>query len=88
MKTLANNSELYTYLVELFGKLESCGAESLSATVLAASRQSASSSTEFLGESRLALMKVYQSSEMFLTNADRVEIQEVLQQISTALDRR
>jgi len=88
MKQLANNKELYDYLVDLSTKLEARGAESLAAIVLAASGQSAGLSTEFLGESRIALRKVSDSDEVLITADERAEMVDVLKQLSVALDGR
>ena len=88
MKQLANNKELYDYLVDLSTKLGARGAELLAAIILSASRQSAGLSTEFLGESRIALRKVSDSDEVLLTDAERAEVTDVLKQLSVALDGR
>jgi hypothetical protein len=88
MKPLANNKELYDYLVALSTKLRACGAESLADMVYTASRQAAGLSADFLGESRIALRKVTDADELALGDADREEVADVLRQLSSALDRR
>ncbi len=88
VKKLANNKELYDYLVALSALLQARGADSLAANVLAASRQSAALSTEFLGESRIALRKVTDADEVLLSDAERAEITDILTQLSDALDNR
>jgi hypothetical protein len=88
MKQLANNKELYDYLVDLSAKLRVRGAESFAEAALAASRQAAGLSTEFLGEARIALRKLSDSDEAVLTSAERADMADVLSQLSAALDGR
>jgi len=88
MKQLANNKELYDYLVVLAAKLRVGGAESLADMVFTASKQAAGLSADFLGESRIALRKLSDSDEVVLSDADREDLADVLRQLSSALDRR
>ena len=88
MKQLSNNKELYDYLVDLSATLRKRGAESLASIVYAASRHAVGLSTEFLGESRIALRKVSDSDQSVLSETERAEITDVLNQLSSALDRR
>ena len=87
-KQLSNNKELYDYLVDLSATLRKRGAESLASIVYAASRHAVGLSTEFLGESRIALRKVSDSDQSVLSETERAEITDVLNQLSSALDRR
>ena len=88
MKDLASNKDLYAYLVALSTKLKDREAKSLAAIVHSASRQAAGLSNEFLGESRIALRKVYDSDEAGLSGTERVEMAKVLETLTAALDRR
>jgi hypothetical protein len=57
--TLASNRDLYDYMTRLSSGLKQRGAAALSEAVdLARRYASGSSSTEFLGESRIALTRV------------------------------
>ncbi len=58
MKTLANNTDLYNYLRSLEDLLADRGAEQLADSIRFAAGQSTELSTEFLGESRIALRQV------------------------------
>jgi hypothetical protein len=88
MKTLSSNSELYKYLLELEGTLRRHEATDLADAVGAASHQAASSSTEFLGESRIALRRVSNLSPAFLKGQELTDLADVLKQLDVALDRR
>jgi hypothetical protein len=86
---LSSNKDLYDYLVLLAVKLREAGAGQLAESVLAASRTSSSfPATEFLGESRIALRRVSEMDVCSLTNAERVDLLDVLDQLNIALDRR
>jgi len=86
--TLADNRRLYEYLLTLASKLKSQGREDLGQIVVSASRQAAGLSTEFLGESRIALREVAREQAGALTEEEARELTEVLQQLDAALDRR
>ena len=58
---LANSQALYEYLVNLAAWFREHGTESMAEMIAAASRHGAGLSTEFLGESRIALEKVLSS---------------------------
>ena len=85
---LANNRELYDYLLSLHKKLTERGAEILGKEVATASRYAAGMSTEFLGESRIILRKVAQDRSPILNEAERTELLAILQQLDAAFDRR
>ena len=89
MKILASNQELYDWLVKLASQLASRNASDLGDLLLRASRTSVGNmSTEFLGESRIAVRRVLAKEYGKLTNQERVEMQDVLQQLDNALERR
>ena len=89
MKTLAGNRESYDYLLALASVLKQRGAVSLSEAVAFASRHVASMfSTEFLGESRIALRRVAAEENGVLTPEERSDLLDVLKQLDQALDKR
>ena len=88
MKPLSNNQELYDYLLLLSSQLKQRDLQELSEVVLFASRQASGMSTEFLGESRIALRQVLQKGAKVLTEQERECIKDVLKQLDTALDKR
>ena len=85
--SLSSNQALYDYLVRLARHLNDRGATELSAAAAAASRQAASMSTEFLGESRIALRRILEGEKGVLSAAERSEIENVLRQLTAALNR-
>ncbi len=89
MKPFSNNRELYEYLLFLSAELQKRKFEELSEAVAFASRQAASNiSTEFLGESRIALRRVLKEEDGILTVQERADLSDVLKQLDEALDRR
>ena len=69
MKRLSNNAELYQYLLSLSKALEERNAKELAEIVTHASRMAVSNiSTEFLGESRIALRKLINEERGILTS--------------------
>ena len=79
MRKLANNSDVYKYLQALSGILEERHANELSEGVANASRTAAgNSSTELLGESRIALERVVKDEHAVLTKQERDDVGEVL----------
>jgi len=88
MKPLMSNSELYSYLLGLEGTLRSHGSADLADAVAGASCQASGLSTEFLGESRIALRRVATLAEGVLGERDRRDLLDVLGQLDAALDRR
>jgi hypothetical protein len=72
MKPFSNNRELYEYLLFLAAELQKRKFKELSEAVAFASRQAASNiSTEFLGESRIALRRVLKEEDGILTVQER-----------------
>jgi hypothetical protein len=88
MRPLLNNADLYGYLVSLTSELRKRGAAELSDVIAFASFQAPSMSTEFLGESRIALRHVLNKETGILTEGERKDIIEVLRQLDQALDNR
>jgi hypothetical protein len=88
MKPLSSNRELYEYLLCLAAELKKRRLEELSEAVVFASRQAAGNmSTEFLGESRIALRRVSKEEGGVLTVQERAALSDVLKQLDEALDR-
>jgi hypothetical protein len=88
MKVFSNNAELYQYLFELSAKLTERSAKELSEVVSHASRCSAGMSTEFLGESRIALRRVLTEEQGALSPKGRIDVEDALRQIDDAFERR
>jgi hypothetical protein len=88
MKPLANNRELYEYLLHLTAELKNRKLEELSEAVAFASRHAGGMSTEFLGESRIALRRVLNEQDGVLPPQGSADISDVLRQLDEALDRR
>ena len=84
---LANNQELYNYLVRLAQYLKERDAIQLSDVVTRASRQASSLSSDFLGESRIALRRVLSEGTDVLEASERVDVDDVLRQLTAAIDR-
>jgi hypothetical protein len=88
MKRLKDNAELYEYLRLLSTKLEERGAKELAESVAHASRTSAGNMiTEFLGESRIALVRVMKEERGVLTAQERGEMRDVLGQLDQVFER-
>jgi hypothetical protein len=88
MKKFANNQELSEYLVSLSSDLKGRGAEQLSKVVDFARGQAVGMSTEFLGESRVALRRVLEEENGILKDQERDKLLDALRQLDEALDRR
>ena len=88
MKILSSNSELYDYLCALKTSLRARGSTELADAVAFASRRASGMSTEFLGESRIALRRVSSVGRITLTGQERADLDDVLKQLDAALDRR
>lgn len=89
MKYLRDNRELYEYLLLLSVALKKYGADELSELVENASHQIVSAiSTEFLGESRIALRQVLKDGNQILSEQERADLLDVLSQLGKALEGR
>jgi hypothetical protein len=82
---LADNRAWYDHLVTLAAHLREHGANAMADSVSSAPRQAAGLSTEFPGESRLALRKLRDSSLITLSDKDRADLTDVLAQLDVAL---
>ncbi len=86
---LADEGELYKYMRSLSSVLRSRNASSLSETVARAAATAAGNmSTEFLGESRIALKRVASLGITFLSVDELKRVNDVIEQINDAFDRR
>jgi len=85
---LSSNRHLYDYLLSLSAELNTRGSGELSAVAGAASQHAWGMSTEFLGESRIALRRVLREEAGILSENERVDLLNVLQQLDSALDKR
>lgn len=88
MNVLKSNAELYQYLLSLVSQLRNRGALDLADPIESASRQASGISTEFLGESRIALRQLLDRGRGVLTETERKGVCNVLKQLDEALDRR
>jgi len=88
MEPLSSNSQLYEYLLGLEGKLRALGSVDLADAVASASRLASGLSTEFLGETRIALQWVSTQGQGVLNAQDRSDLLDVVAQLDDALDRR
>jgi hypothetical protein len=86
MKRLENNAELHRYLLLLVSQLRDRGEADLAALLESANRQASGMSTEFLGESRIALRQLLVEEQGTLTEAERKDVLNVLKQLDKALD--
>lgn len=84
----SNNVELREYLVGLEIRLREHGAVDLAKAVRSAHRQASGMSTEFLGESRIALRNVSSTVQNGLSDKERMDLLDVLKQLDAALDDR
>jgi hypothetical protein len=87
MMKLKNNSALYAYLISLSDRLSGTEYSDLVKDLRSAASQSAGLSTEFLGESLIALQRVLESEERVLNAAERDDLKSVIQQVSFVLKR-
>jgi hypothetical protein len=88
MKQIQDNSELYSYLRGLETKFRIAGSTGLADTLALASRHAGGMSTEFLGESRIALRKISDPARALLSEGELSDLRSVLDQLDIALDRR
>jgi hypothetical protein len=88
MRTLSTNSDLYQYLLQLAGDLRKLGSTDLADIVTTASNQASGMTTEFLGESRIALRQVRRRGRSILSEQACADLVDVLKQLDAALDKR
>jgi hypothetical protein len=87
MKTLASNTDLYNYLRSLANLLTERGSAELAESIRFAASQGTGLTTEFLGESRIALQRVLDSDVGALQLQERDELRGVIGQVEAALRR-
>jgi hypothetical protein len=87
MPKLQNNTELYQYLLALADRLEGTSAAPLATHLQFAAGQATGLSTEFLGESLIALKKVLDGENGVLKNSDREELRSLISQIESVVRR-
>jgi hypothetical protein len=85
---LLSNSDLYAYLRSLALVLSERGRSDLATRVDFACRHSASSATEFLGESKFALEAVIESGSGILKADEIADLKTAIADIRRALERR
>ena len=89
MKPFSNNQEFYDYLILLISRLHRRGFHDLAKPLEFAASQASSNSTEFLGESRIALRQLLDESPVHaLTEAELNEVQYALSQLDTAFTKK
>ena len=76
------------YLVELAADLRHLGAAQLADVVASACEHASRMSTEFLGESRIALRQVWSLGRGISSEQALADVADVLQQLDVALDKR
>lgn len=86
MRTFSSNRELYDYLLSLSSELKQRGASALSESVEFAIAQASSSSTEFVGESRIALRRVLHEEHGVLSGSQLADVSDAIKQLDAALD--
>jgi hypothetical protein len=87
MKKLTSNTDLYEYLLLLGNLLAERGSQQLADSVRIAARTGAGLSTEFLGESRIALRGVLGTENGILFPHERDALVGVISQVEVALRR-
>jgi hypothetical protein len=83
---LSSNQDLFDYLLQLADALRSRGAIELSEAARCASAQT-SNSTEFFGESRIALRRILSDGKAVLQPIEQADIEDVLRQLTAAINR-
>jgi len=83
----SSNEDLYQYLLYLISILNERDRRDLSEKIKFASAQAASSATEFLGESRIALKEVLLNASSVLNEKEKIDLASALAQIGNALER-
>jgi hypothetical protein len=86
-KKLASNTDLYEYLSALGNLLADRNSQQLAEAVRFAAKQRTGLSTEFLGESRIALRTVRDAEKGLLRPQERDELLSVISQIEFVLHR-
>ena len=84
---LASNTELHAYLLQTAEALTRLGQNEAAKKVRSAADQGTGLSTEFLGESRIALADALRSASSAMSPADRHRLTAVISQLDRALKR-
>jgi len=87
MIKLSNNTQLYHYLLSLAKRLEGTAAAPLEPQLRFAASQGTSLSTEFLGESLIALRMVLKEEGGVLESNERDDLLSVIRQVAFVLKR-
>jgi hypothetical protein len=87
MKKLSSNTDLYNYLFSLGDLLADRGSPQLAEAVRFAARQGTGLSTEFLGESRIALRRVRDTESGALQMHELDELLGIINQVDASLRR-
>ncbi|MFZ0609472.1 MAG: hypothetical protein WAM75_17545 [Xanthobacteraceae bacterium] len=87
MKKLASNTDLYEYLLALGNLLADRGSQQLAEGVRFAARQGTGLSTEFLGESLIALRRVSVEENGILRSHEQDKLRGIISQVEFALRR-
>jgi hypothetical protein len=85
MTELSDNRDLYQYLIKLATRLTQAGSKKLADIAMFAASQASAMSTEFLGESRIALREIQSLEQGVLSDEERDELNAVLKQLDRAL---
>ncbi|HEX2836906.1 MAG TPA: hypothetical protein VHN77_02135 [Phycisphaerales bacterium] len=88
MKNMSSNRDLYEYISSFSSVLKLRGLKEMSDILDVAIGHASSSSTEFLGESRIALRRILNEENGALTGEERAAMVTVLEQIDKAFNRR
>jgi hypothetical protein len=84
---LSSNAELHGYLLQTAEHLTKLGLNGAADKVRRAAAQGAGLSTEFLGESRLALADALRAADANLQASERSQLVAVIAQLDKALQR-
>jgi hypothetical protein len=84
---LSSNQDLYDYLIRLAESLNARHKTDLGALAAEASQQAASTSTEFLGEARIALRRILKEESGALNQTERMDMEDVVYQLTAAIHR-
>jgi hypothetical protein len=87
MTRLSSNADLLRYLVELAGSFENAGLQMEAEEIRLATSLAAGMSTEFLGESLLAMRKVRRAAHAALNKSQVHDFDRVAAQLEFAFNR-
>jgi hypothetical protein len=84
---LSSNTELHSYLLRTAEELQRIGLNEQAESIRNAAAQGMGLSTEFLGESRIALAEALRAAGHAMPSMDRARLIAVLRQLDQTLDR-